>query len=91
MRGDPAAGRPALPPPLLLMLLLLSRAAALHPSELFPDGQSRGDQLLQEGDDESSAAVKLTLSLRFYDAQFSDLYVSLVSSWCGTGQISSSF
>lgn len=91
MRGDPAAGRPALPPPLLLMLLLLSRAAALHPSELFPYGQSRGDQLLQEGDDESSAAVKLTLSLRFYDAQFSDLYVSLASSWCGTWQISSSF
>ncbi|KAG5206599.1 hypothetical protein MJG53_008371 [Ovis ammon polii x Ovis aries] len=77
MRADRAAGRPALPPPplLLMLLLLLSRAAALHPSELFPYGQSRGDQLLQEGDDESSAAVKLTLSLRFYDAQFSDLYV----------------
>uniref|UniRef100_F1MF97 Nidogen-2 n=1 Tax=Bos taurus TaxID=9913 RepID=F1MF97_BOVIN len=77
MRGDQAAGWPAPPPPplLLMLLLLLSRAAALHPSELFPYGQSRGDQLLQEGDDESSAAVKLTLSLRFYDAQFSDLYV----------------
>ncbi|XP_026967037.1 nidogen-2 isoform X2 [Sagmatias obliquidens] len=78
MRGDRADGRPALPPPppmLLLLLLLLSRAAALHPGELFPYGQSRGDQLLQEGDDESSAAVKLALPLRFYEAQFSELYV----------------
>ncbi|XP_033707039.1 nidogen-2 isoform X1 [Tursiops truncatus] len=80
MRGDRADGRPALPPPppmllLLLLLLLSSRAAALHPGELFPYGQSRGDQLLQEGDDESSAAVKLALPLRFYEAQFSELYV----------------
>eukprot|EP00070_Physeter_catodon_P014016 XP_023971081.1 nidogen-2 isoform X2 [Physeter catodon] len=78
MRRDRADGRPALPPPpppLLLLLLLLSRAAALHPGELFPYGQSRGDQLLQEGDDESSAAVKLALPLRFYEAQFSELYV----------------
>ncbi|EGW04249.1 Nidogen-2 [Cricetulus griseus] len=35
---------------------------------------SWGDQLLPEGDDESSAAVKLAVPLRFYDAQFSDLY-----------------
>lgn len=94
MRGDRADGRPALPPPspmLLLLLLLLSRAAALHPGELFPYGQSRGDQLLQEGDDESSAAVKLALPLRFYEAQFSELYVSLASSWCGILQISCSF
>ncbi|XP_059952197.1 nidogen-2 isoform X3 [Mesoplodon densirostris] len=78
MRGDRADGRPALPPPpppLLLLLLLLSRATALHPGELFPYGQSLGDQLLQEGDDESSAAVKLALPLRFYEAQFSELYV----------------
>ncbi|XP_068401557.1 nidogen-2 isoform X3 [Eschrichtius robustus] len=79
MRGDRADKRPALPPPppppLLLLLLLLSRAAALHPGELFPYGQSRGDQLLQEGDDESSAAVKLALPLRFYEAQFGELYV----------------
>ncbi|XP_046935613.1 nidogen-2 [Lynx rufus] len=65
------------PPPLLplLLLLLLSRAAALRPDELFPYGQSWGDQLLQEGDDESSAAVKLASPLRFYEAQFSYLYV----------------
>uniref|UniRef100_A0A8C0WZV4 Nidogen-2 n=1 Tax=Castor canadensis TaxID=51338 RepID=A0A8C0WZV4_CASCN len=77
MRGDRAAGRPSLPPPplLLLWLLLLPWAAALHPGELFPYGESRGDQLLQEGDDESSAAVKLAVPLRFYDAQFSHLYV----------------
>ncbi|XP_077909819.1 nidogen-2 isoform X3 [Halichoerus grypus] len=78
MRGDRAARRLALqslrPPPLLL-LLLLSRAGALHPDELFPYGQSRGDQLLQEGDDESSAPVKLASPLRFYEAQFSYLYV----------------
>ncbi|XP_015976301.2 nidogen-2 [Rousettus aegyptiacus] len=79
MRGDREARWPALssspPPPLLLLLLVLSRAAALHPGELFPYGQSRGDQLLQEGDDESSAAVKLASPLRFYEAQFSYLYV----------------
>nr|KAF6501595.1 nidogen 2 [Molossus molossus] len=78
MRGDRAAGLRALlapPPPLLLLLLLLSRAAALHLSGLFPYGQFRGDQLLKEGDDESSAAVKLASPLRFYEAQFSYLYV----------------
>lgn len=69
MRGDRAAGLRAL-------LLLLSRAAALDPSGLFPYGQFRGDQLLKEGDDESSAAVKLASPLRFYEAQFSYLYVS---------------
>ncbi|XP_059551953.1 nidogen-2 [Myotis daubentonii] len=81
MRGDRAAGLRALlallapPPPPLLLLLLLSRAAALDPSGLFPYGQFRGDQLLKEGDDESSAAVKLASPLRFYEAQFSYLYV----------------
>uniref|UniRef100_A0A8C8WIT3 Nidogen-2 n=1 Tax=Panthera leo TaxID=9689 RepID=A0A8C8WIT3_PANLE len=73
MRGDRALPPPPLLP--LLLLLLLSRAAALHPDELFPYGQSWGDQLLQEGDDESSAAVKLASPLRFYEAQFSYLYV----------------
>lgn len=94
MRGDRAAGRQALlspPPSLLLLLLQLSRAATLHPGELFPYGQSRGDQLLQEGDDESSAAVKLARPLRFYEAQFSYLYVSSASSGCGIRHISRSF
>ncbi|XP_075387294.1 nidogen-2 isoform X2 [Tenrec ecaudatus] len=70
MRGDRAARRPA-----LLLLLLLSQVAALHPSELFPFGESWKDQLLPEGDDESSAAVKLAVPLRFYETQFRDLYV----------------
>lgn len=101
MRGDHAARRLALqqlalplplpPPPLLLLLLLLSRAGALHPDELFPYGQSRGDQLLQEGDDESSAPVKLASPLRFYEAQFSYLYVSSAPAWCGNRQLSRSF
>uniref|UniRef100_A0A8C5YM83 Nidogen-2 n=1 Tax=Marmota marmota marmota TaxID=9994 RepID=A0A8C5YM83_MARMA len=78
MPGDQAARRPSLPSPsplLLLLVLLLSRAAALNPGELFPHGESWGDQLLQEGDDESSAAVKLEIPLRFYDVQFNNLYV----------------
>ncbi|XP_052589432.1 nidogen-2 [Peromyscus californicus insignis] len=77
MSRDPTAGRraPPSPPSLLLLLLSLSRVGALRPDQLFPYGESRGDQLLPEGDDESSAAVKLAVPLRFYDAQFSDLYV----------------
>ncbi|KAG8517726.1 Nidogen-2 [Galemys pyrenaicus] len=77
MRRNPAAQRPALLSPSLLLLLLLlsSRAAALHSGELFPYGQSLGDQLLPDGDDESSAAVKLAIPLHFYEAQFSHLYV----------------
>lgn len=77
MSQDPTARRLA-PPSLssLLLLLLLSRVGALRPDELFPYGESRGDQLLLEGDDESSAAVKLAVPLHFYDAQFNDLYVS---------------
>lgn len=77
MSQDPIAQRLA-PPSLLslLSLLLLSRVGALRPDELFPYGESRGDQLLLEGDDESSAAVKLAVPLRFYDVQFNYLYVS---------------
>lgn len=86
MRRDRAAARRALlspsPPLLLLLPLLLSRAAALYRGELFPYGQSLGDRLLQEGDDESSAAVTLASPLRFYEAQFSYLYVSSASSGC---------
>ncbi|XP_051030473.1 nidogen-2 isoform X2 [Phodopus roborovskii] len=78
MSRDPTAGRLAPPSSLSLLLLLLlsmSGVGALRPDELFPYGESRGDQLLPEGDDESSAAVKLAIPLRFYDAQYSDLYV----------------
>nr|XP_038962700.1 nidogen-2-like [Rattus norvegicus] len=61
---------------LLLVLMLLSRAGALHPEELFPYGESWGDRLLQEGDVESSAAVKLAVCRSsFYGVQFSNLYV----------------
>ncbi|XP_023579486.1 nidogen-2 isoform X1 [Octodon degus] len=73
MPGNRAAWPPS--PPLPLLLLLLSRAAALRPDELFPYGESRGDQLLQEGDDESSAPLQLALPLRFLDAQFGSLFV----------------
>ncbi|PNJ70339.1 NID2 isoform 2, partial [Pongo abelii] len=77
MEEDRVAGRPALSslPVLLLLPLLMSRSAALHPDELFPHGESWGDQLLQEGDDESSAVVKLANPLHFYEARFSNLYV----------------
>lgn len=73
MSRDPAAGRLA---PLAPLLLLLSGVGALRPDELFPYGESRGDRLLPEGDDESSAAVKLAVPLHFYDSQFTNLYVS---------------
>ncbi|XP_060238022.1 nidogen-2 isoform X2 [Meriones unguiculatus] len=77
MSRDPTAGRLAPPSPLslLLLLLLLSRVGALRSDELFPYGEARGDQLLPEGDDESSVAVKLAVPLHFYDSQFTSLYV----------------
>lgn len=76
MSRDPTAGWLAPPSLLSLLLLLLSPVGALRTDELFPYGESWGDQLLPEGDDESSAAVRLAIPLRFYDAQFSNLYVS---------------
>ncbi|XP_056667027.1 nidogen-2 isoform X3 [Monodelphis domestica] len=64
---------------LLLLLFhlqwLLPSASALHLQDLFPYGEAWGDQFLQEGDDETSALVKLKKPLRFYEAQFSSLYV----------------
>ncbi|XP_054989842.1 nidogen-2 [Sorex araneus] len=78
MRGDSAARLPAvrwllwaLPP---LLLRLSSKVAAAPVVELFPHGESLGDQLLPEGDDES-AEVTLAHPLHFYEAQFSKLYV----------------
>eukprot|EP00073_Rattus_norvegicus_P044624 XP_017446766.1 PREDICTED: nidogen-2-like [Rattus norvegicus] len=61
---------------LLLVLVLLSRAGALRPVELFPYGELWGDRLPQEGDVESSPAVKLAVPLCFYSDQFSNLYPS---------------
>ncbi|XP_044515876.1 LOW QUALITY PROTEIN: nidogen-2 [Gracilinanus agilis] len=64
---------------LLLLLFhlqwILPSASALHLQDLFPYGEAWGDQFLQEGDDETSALVKLKKPLRFYEAQFSSLYV----------------
>ncbi|XP_063136876.1 nidogen-2-like [Rattus norvegicus] len=58
MCWDLTARRLAPPSPLslLLVLVLLSGAGALRPEELFPYGESWGDRLPQEGDDESSAS-----------------------------------
>jgi len=78
MSWDLTARRLAPPSPLslLLVLVLLSGSGALRPEELFPFGESWGHRLPQEGDDESSVAVKLAVPLRFYGVQFSNLYVS---------------
>eukprot|EP00073_Rattus_norvegicus_P026849 XP_006244107.1 PREDICTED: nidogen-2-like [Rattus norvegicus] len=77
MSWDLTARRLAPPSPLslLLVLVLLSGSGALRPEELFPFGESWGHRLPQEGDDESSVAVKLAVPLRFYGVQFSNLYV----------------
>lgn len=93
MSRDRTAGWLAPPSPLslLVVLVLLSRVGALRPEELFPYGESWGDQLLPEGDDESSAAVKLAIPLRFYDAQFSNLYVSSAPGGAAAGCGSRSF
>ncbi|KAM4663238.1 nidogen-2 [Discoglossus pictus] len=60
---------------LLTVHCLLGLAAAISRHELLPYGELRGDQLLQEGDDETSEVVKLTQPLLFYEAQFNILYV----------------
>uniref|UniRef100_A0A8C3PBL4 Nidogen 2 n=1 Tax=Chrysemys picta bellii TaxID=8478 RepID=A0A8C3PBL4_CHRPI len=65
-------GLPAL---LLLRCLLLGSAAALPRRELLPYGAPRGDRLLQDGDDETSAVVPLGKPLLFYETRFSHLYV----------------
>ncbi|XP_074852310.1 nidogen-2 [Carettochelys insculpta] len=59
----------------LRLLLVLGWAAALPRRELLPYGAPRGDRLLPDGDDESSAAVPLGRPLRFYEARFGQLYV----------------
>ncbi|KAG8449223.1 hypothetical protein GDO86_016043 [Hymenochirus boettgeri] len=60
---------------LLHLHCLLVFTAAISRQELFPYGEQRGDELLQEGDDETSEVVKLSKPLIFYEAQFNDLYV----------------
>ncbi|XP_072485813.1 nidogen-2 [Notamacropus eugenii] len=76
MKGERDTGQPR---QLLLLLFhlhwLLPWTSALHPQDLFPYGEAWGDQFLREGDDETSALVKLKRPLRFYEAQFSSLYV----------------
>uniref|UniRef100_A0A8C0H3G4 Uncharacterized protein n=1 Tax=Chelonoidis abingdonii TaxID=106734 RepID=A0A8C0H3G4_CHEAB len=83
--GRGASPGPPLPPPpgpsmglpaLLLLLLLLGSVAALPRRELLPYGAPRGDRLLQDGDDETSAVVTLGKPLLFYETRFSHLYVS---------------
>ncbi|KAM9293960.1 nidogen-2 [Gastrophryne carolinensis] len=65
---------PALPP-LLLFCLLVPLAAAISRQELLPYGANRGDQLLPDGDDETSEVVTLSQPALFYDAEFPHLYV----------------
>ncbi|XP_044872455.1 nidogen-2 isoform X1 [Mauremys mutica] len=62
-------------PALLRLLLLLGSAAALPRRELLPYGAPRGDRLLQDGDDETSAVATLGKPLLFYETRFSHLYV----------------
>ncbi|XP_066550833.1 nidogen-2 isoform X1 [Amia ocellicauda] len=50
--------------------------AALHRRDLFPHGPQRGDLTLQQGDDETSAVLRLRQPLYFYDTKYSDLYVA---------------
>lgn len=48
---------------------------AIHRKDMFPYGPLSGDLTLQEGDDET-AKVVLTRPMSFYEASFSNLYVS---------------
>ncbi|KAG6928660.1 nidogen 2, partial [Chelydra serpentina] len=71
----PSMGLPALLLRLHLRCLLLGWVAALPRRELLPFGAPRGDRLLQEGDDETSAVVTLARPLLLYETRFGHLYV----------------
>uniref|UniRef100_A0A3Q3VSX2 Uncharacterized protein n=1 Tax=Mola mola TaxID=94237 RepID=A0A3Q3VSX2_MOLML len=49
---------------------------AIQRADLFPYGALSGDQLLAEGDDETSRVLSLPKPLYFYDSFFSQLYVA---------------
>lgn len=49
---------------------------AIQRTDMFPYGSLSGDQILAEGDDETSRVLSLPRPVYFYDSLFSQLYVS---------------
>ncbi|XP_072125175.1 nidogen-2 isoform X11 [Mobula birostris] len=60
---------------LLKLNCILCLVSAIQRKDLFPFGPHAGDLTLQEGDDETSAVIKLKRPLVFYDTHFNNLYV----------------
>ncbi|XP_062904848.1 nidogen-2 isoform X5 [Mobula hypostoma] len=60
---------------LLKLHCILCLVSAIQRKDLFPFGPHAGDLTLQEGDDETSAVIKLKRPLVFYDTHFNNLYV----------------
>ncbi|XP_059814006.1 nidogen-2 isoform X2 [Hypanus sabinus] len=60
---------------LLKLHCILCLVSAIQRKDLFPFGSHAGDLTLQEGDDETSAVIRLKSPLVFYDTHFNNLYV----------------
>ncbi|XP_068447054.1 nidogen-2 [Clinocottus analis] len=50
--------------------------SAIRRADMFPYGALSGDQILAEGDDETSKVLLLPRPLNFYDSRYSQLYVA---------------
>lgn len=60
----------------LQLLWTVHRVTAIHRHDIYPYGMLYGDVALQEGDDETSEVITLTKPMYFYEASFTNLYVS---------------
>ncbi|XP_072895083.1 nidogen-2 [Hemitrygon akajei] len=60
---------------LLKLHCILCLVSAIQRKDLFPFGPHAGDLTLQEGDDQTSAVIRLKSPLVFYDTHFNNLYV----------------
>ncbi|CAB3388254.1 Hypothetical predicted protein [Cloeon dipterum] len=66
------------PPSTLVCLLLLAGAAVAVPRErLFPFGRQYGDSQLTPDDEGSSPEIELAVPVKFYDEEYSTIYVSI--------------
>ncbi|TNN56701.1 Nidogen-2 [Liparis tanakae] len=61
---------------LLCWSCVVCAVSAIRRADMFPYGALSGDQILAEGDDETSRVLVLPRPLNFYDTRYSQLYVA---------------